>query len=120
MKEKEKITITPTEFAEAVHKSALKWKKENLKESSSIAKLAVKIQGELLNLIFAELFEEAEDAAEEAEKETKANERGEDINDGLSELEECGILPKGFLDAIKRARGKGANIHVEVIGVKKK
>ena len=107
MKIKKQITITPDEFNAAVCKCALKWKQENLKESSVIAKLVAKIQGQLLNLVFAELFEEAEDAQEEAVK--KEGVRGLDVDVEVGDAEMAKELVKALT---KLAAGKKAEIKI--------
>lgn len=114
MKEKEKITLTRKEFKAKMRTVLNGWAEESLGDNIALETAMAHIHADIYERIEKELFgdTEAKDTKETAGENTE--------RDALEELEEIGILPKGMIDAIKRARGKGGNIHVEVIGVKKK
>lgn len=109
MKKKDEITLTRKEFKAKMRTVLNAWAQESLGDNIALETAMAHIHADLFDRIEKELFGKADAAMEEKEETC-----------GLEELEECGILPKGIIDAIKRARGKGGNIHVEVIGVKKK
>ena len=112
MKKKDEITLTRKEFKAKMRTVLNGWAEESLGDNIALETAMAHIHADLFNRIEEELFGKAE-VTKEAEGENTER-------DALEELEEIGILPKGMIEAIKRARGKGGNIHVEVIGVKKK
>ena len=114
MATKEKITLTRKEFKAKMRTVLNAWAQESLGDNIALETAMAHIHADIYNRIEKELFGAAE-AEDTKEAEGENTER-----DALDELEEIGFLPKGMIDAIKKARGKGANIHVEVIGVKKK
>ena len=109
----EKITLTRKEFKAKMRTVLNKWAEESLGDNIALETAIAHIHADIYERIEKELFgdTEAKDTKEAVGENTE--------RDALEELEETGILPKGMIDAIKRAR-QGANIHVEVIGVKKK
>ena len=114
MKKKDEITLTRKEFNTKMRTVLNGWAEESLGDNIALETAMAHIHADIYERIEKELFgdTEAKDTKEAAGENTE--------RDALEELEEIGFLPKGMIDAIKRARGKGGNIHVEVIGVKKK
>lgn len=113
-----KITLTIEDFFEAAHKTCCKWADENLKDGAPVGSAVAMIHLDYISNLAVEIFgDEAKKWAKDYAAKNK--EKGiSDDDDGLNELEESGLLPKGMIEAIKKARGKNTKIHVEIIGVK--
>lgn len=116
-----KITLTIGDFFNAAHKVCNKWADENLKDGAPVGAAVAMIYIEYISNLAVELFgEEAKKWAKDYASKCKETGISDNDDDELKVLEEIGLLPKGITEAIKKARGKNTNIHVEIIGAKEK